>query len=433
MRIKRRFLSVASVFLCLILILSGCGGTKSGSSTSSTKPVTITFLHKWPEDSNMAFFKQVIKSFEAKHPNVTIKMEAVGDQDIKDKLRVMVGGTCPDIFFSWSGEFANKFVRAGKVLDFTPYFTKDSDWQNSFLQAALKRGSFNDKYYGIPMRLDLQFFIYNKKIFQNYGLSVPKTWNEFLNVCKTLKQHNVTPILFGNQQAWAGAHYITALNSMYVPASVKSKDDAPATGSFTNENYLKALNTFKNLETSGYMNTNVNSTTFYQVREIFYTGKGGMFLDVLSDFSKYEQNMGKGNWGYFRFPIDNTGSGDQNFIVGGADMFMVSKQCKNPDVAVEFLKFMTNKENAANFAKTTGYPIPVKGAVNKQNSLSEVVDAMNYISNVDTIEEWLDTSLESRVADKYLTSLQDIFNNKSTSDALKEIQSTAKTVQSDYK
>ena len=93
-------------------------------SHAADEKVVLKFLHKWPEPETLPYFQEVVKNFEAQNPNIKIEMEAVADEPIKDKLRVMMGGTIPDIYFSWGGEFAYKFVRAGVALDLTPYYEK---------------------------------------------------------------------------------------------------------------------------------------------------------------------------------------------------------------------------------------------------------------------------------------------------------------------
>ena len=60
------------------------------------------------------------KAYEAANPEVNIKLEQVGDQPYKDKIRVLTASKdLPDIYFSWAGDFANKFVRAGLAADLT--------------------------------------------------------------------------------------------------------------------------------------------------------------------------------------------------------------------------------------------------------------------------------------------------------------------------
>ena len=55
-------------------------------TASALAEVTVTFLHKWPERENMACFTKAVKEFEAMHPDIKIKMEAVTDEPYKDSL-----------------------------------------------------------------------------------------------------------------------------------------------------------------------------------------------------------------------------------------------------------------------------------------------------------------------------------------------------------
>ena len=43
---------------------------------------------------------------------------------------------------------------------------------------------------------------YNKTIFAQYGLSVPRTWSQFSHVLNVLKSHGVTPISVMGIQGW---------------------------------------------------------------------------------------------------------------------------------------------------------------------------------------------------------------------------------------
>src|SRR6266480_2258249 len=99
----------------LLLVVTACGGA-GGSAGGGT--VNITFLEKWPEPQYAPYFQKVVKDYEQLHPNVHITLQAVGDQPYKDKIRVLTAANAlPDIYFSWAGDFANKFIRAGLAAD----------------------------------------------------------------------------------------------------------------------------------------------------------------------------------------------------------------------------------------------------------------------------------------------------------------------------
>ena len=43
---------------------------------------------------------------------------------------------------------------------------------------------------------------YNKKVFAENNLTVPKTWAEFINICDTLKAKGITPLTASVDGAW---------------------------------------------------------------------------------------------------------------------------------------------------------------------------------------------------------------------------------------
>src|SRR5215211_732861 len=80
--------------------------------------------------------------------------------------------------------------------------------------------------YGIPIIMDGKAFYYNKDIFEELNLSVPKDWGEFMQVLDVLKDSKYIPISLGNIDDWATGHYMTTLNQRVVPADVLNADYA---------------------------------------------------------------------------------------------------------------------------------------------------------------------------------------------------------------
>ena len=58
------------------------------------------------------------------------------------------------------------------------------------------------KYYGFAPTTWVGGYFYNKDIFQELGLTEPQTWEEFLNVCKTLQENGTRPIIERGEWFW---------------------------------------------------------------------------------------------------------------------------------------------------------------------------------------------------------------------------------------
>jgi raffinose/stachyose/melibiose transport system substrate-binding protein len=422
---KKKAFFVSCMAIALIALASP-GYCQGGPG----EKIVLSFLHKWPEPERLPYFESVVKDFERAHPNIKIDMEAVSDEAMKDKLRVIMGGTVPDIFFSWSGEFAHKFVRAGAALDLSKYYAADPAWKKSFYPSMMKSSTFDGKLYGVPIRFSAKFMIYNTEKFAKLGIKEPKTWEEFMTACEKLKAAGETPILLGNQQPWTACHYLTTLNQKMVSDEIRIRDYSPTSGEFSDPGYVKALEYLQTIQTKGYFNNNVNSSSMDMTRQLFYAGRGAMIYEELPNFKRYEANI-PGKWGFFKFPDIAAGKGNQSFITGAPDLFLVSSKSKHPKEAMEFLKFLTNRNNAEKLVKQLGFPSPVIGATNKNTALPQVIAAMAIVEKAQGMAEWLDTDMEAKVVDRYLGNLQLLFEGKAPADIMKEVREVAQQVKSD--
>lgn len=432
----KKSISLLCVLLMVIVSLGGCGSTSSnetqeGANTpNDDATVTLKFLHKWPQPQYMPYFEEVVSQFEAEHPGIKIQMEAVADEPIKDKLRVLMGtDSQPDIFFTWSGEFANKFVRSDNAYDLTSALQADSEWMDGFMTAGLEPFENDGKNYGIPFRINGKFFVYNTEMFENLGLDKPETWDEFIAACETIKENGVTPIAFGNQSPWAGCHYLTGLNQKMVPDEVRLTDYNPKSGEFTDPGYIKALEYFEQLSMNGYFNDGVNSTSHDMAHQLFASGKAAMIYIELEEFPTVEDNI-PGKWDFFAMPEIADGKGSENFLTGAPDGFMISSKTEHPEEAVEFLKFLTSKPMADKLVQMLGWPSPVKGTVTAENqALPALVKGMEGIEAADGMALWLDTDIHIKISDVYLPGLQELVNGtKSAEDIMKAVQAKAQEV-----
>ncbi|MCP1309083.1 ABC transporter substrate-binding protein [Paenibacillus tyrfis] len=436
----KRTLSVMGSLLLAAGVLSGCAQSSADSSTasgnkasgqekadSSKKQVTLKLFHRWPKEPEKTYFESVVKEFEKQNPNIKIQLESVLNDSYKEKIRVLLGtNEPPDIFFTWSGEFAYKFIRGQKALDLTPYLSRDQDWSNRLVASQVAPFALDGKTYGVPMTMDGKTFFYNKDIFKKLNLAVPKTWDELISVLDALKKNNYTPIAFGNKAPWAVSHYIGTLNQKMVDEKTLQKDYNRATGTFEDPAYVTALEKLNQL--SGYFNKNVNSLEHQFARQMFIDGKAAIAYLQTAEIRLVEPNI-KFELGFMDFPQPDGGKGNPNYMTGGPEGFMISSGTQHPEEAVAFLKFLTSKEMGEKLVKDVGFFSAVKGAVNSGNSTKAMQDAAAQIINAENTALWLDTALDSKIVDTYLNGVQLMLNGEGTpQDVIREVQKAAKAV-----
>jgi raffinose/stachyose/melibiose transport system substrate-binding protein len=415
--LHRSTLVVAAVLATVAL--AACGPTGGGGGQQATgKKGELTFLHKYPEPERAPYFQKVASDYEAAHPGVKINIQAAGDQPIKDKLRVLTSShQLPDIYFSWPGDFTGKFVRAGLAADLTSA-VKGTDWEKSMPPAAWDAYTQDGKIYGVPISLDAKVFAYNTAIFKKNGISVPKTLDDLMAACGKLKAAGVEPIAFGNQFGWPAIHYLTELNAKFVPQATLDKDYRPQTATWSDPGYVKALQTFQTLN-KACLTKGANGIEHEAAQAQLLNGKAAMqYLEVV-EFRNLTKKGGApasfaDNWSFFRMPDVPGAAGDPKALTGAPDGFLVNNQSQNKDTAIDFLKFLTNKENGQKIVSQAGFLSPVAGSLTPQNSYPQLQDALTLIQQTSHFAIWLDTAAHAKVASAYLSGAQALLDGSKT-------------------
>ncbi|CCH78621.1 conserved exported hypothetical protein [Nostocoides japonicum T1-X7] len=427
-----------------LLAIGACGapGASSASSSASanlasptTKTGTISIITKFADPRYAPYFVNVAKAYEKANPGVKVDLQQVGDQPYKDKIRVLASSKqLPDIYFSWAGDFTNKFVRAGLAADLTSVIGPDTEWGKTMSPAALKTFQYDGKYYGVPIDLDAKFMAYNTAAFAKAGLSgAPASFEDLLSDCAKLKNADYTPIAFGNQYGWPAIHYITQLNAYNVAPDTLSKDYTPATGEFTDPGYVKALTQFQQLAhtctTKG-----ANGLSHESAQATFINGKSAMHYLESVEFSVLTKQGGApastaNSWSFFQLPAPSGAAGDAKALTGAPDGFLVNPQSKNAALAVDFLKFMTNQQNAQQLVKQIGWLSPVQGSATESNTFPQLRQALDKINGASQFAVWLDTVTNADVANAYLSGAEGLVDGSQTPEqVMKAVQATAKKI-----
>ena len=120
---RTRTAAIAALGLGVALSASACaGGSSSGSGngSSSSGHVTLTFWTNATPGPGLTYFRNAIKTFDTLHPNVTINMQNIQNEDYDGKLQTALNsGTAPDIFFQRGGGKMLAMVNANQVQALT--------------------------------------------------------------------------------------------------------------------------------------------------------------------------------------------------------------------------------------------------------------------------------------------------------------------------
>ncbi len=175
--------------LTLLLFTTACGGGTSNTASSGSGNSEADASGKielrmtwWGSQTRHDLTTKVIKLFEEKHPNITIKPEYSGWDGYMDKLTTQVAGSNAPDLLQMDYAFLSDFARRGALLDLTPY-TQSSELDISkHDKSMIDAGSIDGKLYAITLGVNAPGVIYDATLLQQLGIEAPQeswTWKDF--------------------------------------------------------------------------------------------------------------------------------------------------------------------------------------------------------------------------------------------------------------
>jgi len=339
-KIIKRFSLLVMAVMALALMVTGCSKSEP---TEASKPVTITFWHTHNAQETPTL-EAIVKDFEAKNPNIKVELQAVPFDGGQNKFKTAAqAGNAPDVFRSecaWTPQFA----ALGLLAPIDDLVTAED--KADFLPVAAAAYQFKGKTYGLPQVTDALALLYNKKMFQEAGVAVPKTMDEFLAVAQKLTNKDKGQYGFAMRGdsywvqpfVWAFGGGLIDINDLSVQIN--------------NAGSVKGLQFVIDLKDKyGVIPNEMDFANDYQnVMVGFKSGKYAMILngpwataDLLADGEFKDAN----NLGIAVIPAGPEGKFGSPM---GGHGFVISANTKNREAAYKLIQFVTSKENEAKFA-----------------------------------------------------------------------------------
>lgn len=385
---------------------------------------TVSVLTKFGLQQLSPFFVDAAKKYEALHPGVKVELIQESDDSVKGKTKALVASnSLPDVYFTWTGSWGENFVRGKRAVDLTPVIGPDTEWGKTLATAAVSAFQYNGKLYGIPLYLDAKFMGYNKSLFEKAGITEPKTFDDLLSACASLKKTGVTPISFGNKEGWPGVHYAGQLLAYNVPQATLEKDFVPATAEYTDPGYVESLKQYKQIIDECSDGSGTNGSSYASALQQFSNGKSAMYYQEIIEFdqSTADGALKRENFGFFKLPVPKDAKGDVKAIEGAPEGYMINAASKNVPLAIDFMRFVTSAKNGKILsAPPYGQPSATVGGYSAESMNPTVVDGLKVIADSSYLMPWLDTANPPRVAAAWLSGLQALIGGSMTPEQVME-------------
>lgn len=337
----RRGITATALVATLAIAATACGGDEEstgGKSSSGELTGTVTWWDTSTVGSEDKVFKKLAEDFEATHEGVDVKYVNVpfGEAQNKFKNAAQSGSGAPDVIRSevaWTPEFADLGYLA--PLDGTAALKDEKD----FVPQAAASTKYDGKTYAVPQVIDSLGIFYNKKLFKDAGVEVPKTIDELKTVSKTIKDKTgKTGMYLRGDDAYWFLSFLYGEGGDLVDAEGKTVTvDSPAG--------VKAMEVVKDLVDSGAAKTDATDG-WENMQAAFKDGDVAMMINgpwAIADTYAGPQFKDKANLGVAPVPAGSAGQGAPQ---GGHNLGVYAGS-KNLDASYAFVEYMSSAESQA--------------------------------------------------------------------------------------
>ncbi|WP_238013502.1 sugar ABC transporter substrate-binding protein [Dactylosporangium sp. AC04546] len=353
MRFNRALAAPLAAAASVLMALTACSG--SGQSEESDSDVHLRMVMWTSNPNQLAAFRSIADEFMQQSHSVTkIDFQSITLDQLNTVLTTQIqAGDPPDL--SWLPvESSRQYIKAGALVDAAPVLKSTDGYDYDDLTPSLaSRWKVGDALYGVPFSTGPLVMYYNKDLYAKAGVKSPAdliaeknwTWESFRQSSKALTDKLGLPGYVLNDFDFK--NWTRLLPLLYSYGASAWNDDATKCTADSPE-FLRAISLFHDM-----VFTDKSSPVPGQQAD-FWGGQAGATTAFLGSSSLLKDATFK----FGMVPTPSGPAGDTQAL--GQSSIVTLAASKHKQAALQFLAFLTNKQNSAKLAQF--YP-PIRSSL----------------------------------------------------------------------
>lgn len=394
---------LAAVMAAVMLLSLAACGQKPAASDGENEKVKITI---WFSSDAMAVKEEAVAQFNAAHDDIEVVASFQSTDGLKDALKVAASSdTMPTCWRTYGGSIGGYYVDNDLCYDLTDYAAANG-WDSHFTSSALNLCRYDGKLFGYPNSYNVISMWYSKPIFEQNGIEIPTTFEEFEAACDKLAANGVTPISTAALYGWHTMRLVELLVEYYAGAELHDQLNAMQ-ASWDCPEVIQALTKYQEWSQKGYFPEGFLTADPDTTRYSVFSGKAAMDIDG-QWFDSYiiDDGMNMDDFGTLAFPEARLSS----FV----EMFQFDKNISEAELkaVMEFLDFYMGDEFVNEHSSGYNMPLPVQGSKAPADQVH--IDGIFAVSDEVGSFTVTDEALPSEVIDTLFNAQSAIANNEMT-------------------
>lgn len=372
-------MKVIVAYLLMLTMLSACGGRNEDSNR-----VQLEFFQNKPEAKES--FDTLIHKFNASQSRIQVMQVNPPDAETVLKTRV-VKNDIPDIIGMGATDTYSLLAQSGIFMDMTDSpLLKQVD--SNYVQ-MLKDVAGLEEVIGVPFATNANGVMYNKEMFKELGLSIPKSWNELIATAQKVKDAGKVPFYFTYKDDWQTVLPFNALASNL--GGIEFYMDRREGEVTFADKYQEVAE--KQLELLEYGHSDNFGKSYADGNRAFARGESAMYIQgtwAIPEIRKANPDM---KMGFFPMPTGN--HPEENKLVSGVDTLLaISNDTEYKEEAQEFIAFLLEPENSKQYIDEQTLFSTVEGVKQEDPAVTELQPYLEQGNIIDFADHYIPAAVQ---------------------------------------
>jgi multiple sugar transport system substrate-binding protein len=343
----RKTVLLLIIFAVFASLTIGCGqnsGQENGKPVppkpDNNEPVKLMVYSYSAGITDSEFDKFFVKPVQAKFPNISFEL-VQRQAENNTPEQIIASGNLPDLILT-SNVYIGMFHDLGLGMDLTNLAKMNNLMEDRFDKAgmgAIRQFGEKGELFAVPFSMNYGLMLYNKDIFDKFGVAYPKdgmNWQQAIELAKQLTRSEN-----GTQYIGIDPDYPENLTRQYSLPYVDAKQVKPL---IDTDGYKKVFTTLKAMyEIPGFIGPKKQfryKNGFFKDKIMaMYPAWGDAVVGQMEDLYEQGQSM---NWDLTTYPS----FADRPGIAKATDLhlMMISPKSKHPKEAFKVIAVLTSDE-----------------------------------------------------------------------------------------
>ncbi|WP_219413027.1 ABC transporter substrate-binding protein [Pseudonocardia nigra] len=331
------------------VVATGCSAGSLGSSGGDGEGVALSFLTgNNPDD--VALAEGLAEAYMAENPDVNVEVQTrpggtEGDNLVKTRLAT---GDMANVFVYNSGSLLQALNPTQTLVPVT-----DQPWVADLDQTFVDAVSANGEVFGAPVgTVQAGAVMYNKAVYEQLGLEVPRTWDEFMaNNAVIAERTDAAPVIQTYQETWTSQLFVLGdfHNVLQAEPNFPERYTAGELKYATSEAALRGFQHQQAVHEAGYMNEDFASATYEEGLRMLAQGEGVHYPILTSALAEIVASYPDAvdDIGVFGLPGPDPATHGITVWTPGAAYIPQTTEGAQREAALDFLAFIASPAGCA--------------------------------------------------------------------------------------